>query len=60
MWLLIKYMEIMPLVKKTRNKKSWDKKSMEKKSEKISVMYSVHTKKILTLFPETLEDEIFQ
>ena len=40
MWLPIKYKEIMPLVKKSRNQKSWDKKSMEKKSEKISVMYT--------------------
>ena len=36
----IKYKEIMPLVKKSRNKTSWDKNLMEKKSEKISVMYT--------------------
>ena len=40
MWLPLQYKEIMPIVKKSGNKKSWDKKAMEKKSEKISVMYT--------------------
>ena len=42
----------MPLVKKSRNKKSWDKKSMEKKC-------NLHTENS-DFFPDTFEDEIFQ